>query len=193
MKILLLYTFLLCVIDNMLRMRYKALWLRIYNFLKKKSPVCDKNFLDFLDWVESTMNLLKNTVQICNSLFGGSICWIISFTTFHILNYTYNLLYNSSLYNSSHVIFYDVYFSLEFCKSRQASVFYSDVSFFQLVTSVLLLLCHSVTREAERIVSLCYGVKWRFEHVSKAEEEKFYQFGNFVFHCVTLFRAAIFF
>jgi hypothetical protein len=72
-------------------------------------------------------------------------------------------------------------------------VFYSDVSFFQLVTSVLLLLCHSVTREAERIVSLCYGVKWRFEHVSKAEEEKFYQFGNFVFHSVTLFRAAIFF
>jgi hypothetical protein len=109
MKILLLYTFLLCVIANMLRMRYKSLWLRICNFLKKKSPVCDKNFLDFLDWVESTMNLLKNSVQICNSLFGGSICWIISFRTFHILNYTYNLLYNSSLNNSNHVIFFTMY------------------------------------------------------------------------------------
>jgi hypothetical protein len=58
---------------------------------------------------------------------------------------------------------------------------------------VLLLFCHSVTREAERIVSLCYGVKWRFEHVSKAEEEKFYQFGNLVFQSVPAFRAANFF
>jgi hypothetical protein len=107
--ILLLYTFLLCVIANMIRMRYKGLRLRICSFLKKKSPVCDKNFLDFLDWVESTMNLLKNTVQIYNSLFGGSIFWIISFTTFHILNYTYNLLYNSSLYNLSHVIFFTMF------------------------------------------------------------------------------------
>ncbi|KAJ3622090.1 hypothetical protein MTP99_002619 [Tenebrio molitor] len=123
-----LYRFLLCVMANMLRMRCKGLRLRICNFLKEKSPVCDKNFLDFLDWVESAMNLLKNTVQIYNRLFGGSIFWIISFRTFHILNYTYNLLYNSFLYNLSH-----------------------------LVTSVLPLFCHSVTREAERIVSLCYG------------------------------------
>jgi hypothetical protein len=72
-------------------------------------------------------------------------------------------------------------------------VFYSDVSFFQLITSVLLLLCHSVTREAERIVSLCYGVKWRFEHVSKIEEEKFCQFGNLVARSVPTFRAAKFF
>jgi hypothetical protein len=107
--ILLLYTFLLCVIANMIRIRYKGLRLRICSFLKKKSPVCDKNFLDFLDWVESTMNLLKNTVQIYNSLFGGSIFWIISFTTFHILNYTYNLLYNSSLYNLSHLIFFTMF------------------------------------------------------------------------------------
>jgi hypothetical protein len=106
-------TFLLCVMANMLRMRYKGLRLRICNFLKKKSSVCDKNFLDFLDWVESAMNLPKNTVQIYNRLFGGSIFWIISFRTFHILNYTYNLLYHSFLYNFSHVIFfYDVYFSL---------------------------------------------------------------------------------
>jgi hypothetical protein len=72
-------------------------------------------------------------------------------------------------------------------------VFYFDVSFFQVVTSVLLLLCHSVTREAERIVSLCYGVKWRFEHISKIEEEKFCQFGNLVARSVPTFRAANFF
>jgi hypothetical protein len=143
-------------------MRYKGLRFRFCSFLKKKSPVYDKNFLDFLDWVESAMSLLKNTVQIYNSLFGGSIFWIISFTTFHILNYTYNLLYNSFLSNLSHVnFFYDVCFSLKFCKSRQASVFYFGVSFFQLVISVLLLLCHSMTREAEKIVSLCYVVKWK--------------------------------
>jgi hypothetical protein len=71
--ILLLHTFLLCVIVNMIRMRYKGLRLRICSFVKKKSSVCDKNFLDFLDWVESAMNLLKNTIQIYNSLFGGSI------------------------------------------------------------------------------------------------------------------------
>jgi uncharacterized membrane protein len=107
--ILLLYTFLLCVIANMIRMRYKGLRLRFCSFLKKKSPVYDKNFLDFLDWVESAMSLLKNTVQIYNSLFGGSIFWIISFTTFHILNYTYNLLYNSFLSNLSHVIFFTMF------------------------------------------------------------------------------------
>jgi hypothetical protein len=106
--ILLLHTFLLCVIANMIRMRYKGLGLRICSFLKKKSPVCDRNFLDFLDGVESTMNLLKNTVQIYNSLFGGSIFWINSFTTLHILNYTYILLYSSSLNNLSHVILFSM-------------------------------------------------------------------------------------
>jgi hypothetical protein len=89
--------------------------------------------------------------------------------------------------------FYDVCFSVEFCKSRQASLFYFGVSFFQLVISVLLLLCHSMTREAEKIVSLCYVVKWKFEHVSKIEEEKFYQFGNSVSQSVPTFRAANFF
>jgi hypothetical protein len=77
---------------------------------------------------------------------------------------------------SNNRLYIYIFFSLEFCKSRQASI----VSFFQLITSVLLLFCHSVTREAERIASLCYGVKWRFEDVSKIEEEKFCQFGNLV-------------
>jgi hypothetical protein len=81
---------------------------------------------------------------------------------------------------------------MKFCKSLQASLYFLTF-FFQLVSSVLLLLCHSVTREAETIVSLCYGVKWRFEHVSKNEEEKFYQFGNLVVQSVPTFRAANFF
>jgi hypothetical protein len=107
--VLLLNTFLLDVIANMIRMRYKGLRLSICSFLKK-SPVCDKNFLVFLDLVESAINLLKNTstIQIYNSLFGGTIFWIISFTTFHILNYTYNLLYNSSIHNSGHVILFSM-------------------------------------------------------------------------------------
>jgi hypothetical protein len=50
-----------------------------------------------------------------------------------------------------------------------------------------------MTREAEKIVSLCYVVKWKFEHVSKIEEEKFYQFGNSVSQSVPTFRAANFF
>nr|XP_015835102.1 PREDICTED: uncharacterized protein LOC103312576 isoform X2 [Tribolium castaneum] len=164
--------FLLCVVTNMILLRYKGfkatLRTQTHTHLNKNS------LLNLISKVEKTMYSLKKIVDLYNTMFGWTLFLIISLTTIQILNYI------------DFIIFYT---QVEAGSVQIVLLSLAIITWVFLGALVLILLCSFVEQEAEEIVSLSYDIRLSLTgNVYKMQE-----FTNFVIKNLPKFTAANFF
>lgn len=85
------YIFLLCTVLQVILNRYKGIYLIIYKEFNQK-PINFALFTNSIQKSEFYINLMKESVDIFNDIFGWPITLIISYATLQILNYLDDIL-----------------------------------------------------------------------------------------------------
>jgi gustatory receptor len=107
------YTFLLCVLCNMLLARYKGLKSLLETYMQQNSQLTKvyrsaEIPLNLIKKTEYTMCLLKKSVDTYNEMFGWPMFLIISYTAIEILNTIDDAIFHSDVLPLIHMIFFSV-------------------------------------------------------------------------------------
>ncbi|CAH1380335.1 unnamed protein product, partial [Tenebrio molitor] len=127
--------------------------------------------------VEHSFCLLRKTVAVFNDMFGWPFALIISHTSLELLD-----IIDSTIYPER-----DIDFALLITGNLLR------VSWNFIGTTVLIVMCDSVTQEAAKMVTLTYDLRWYLHGTTPDEKQEVYEFTNLVLEHLPQFTAANFF
>ncbi|KAJ3620393.1 hypothetical protein MTP99_004345 [Tenebrio molitor] len=168
----------LSLILNLVLMQYRHLNHILQEQVSLAKPVTN-NLSKLLSEIESSLFFLKDTVDLINDIFGWPLALIISYTTVYILN-NLDFVFQGSLNPDDKIAF-----------KILADTILVLITFSG--TSVVIITCDLILREAETMLTKSYVLRRHTEMLSPKEKEKLIQFSDVIQQNFPRFSAARFF
>ncbi|KAJ3617912.1 hypothetical protein MTP99_006995 [Tenebrio molitor] len=155
-----LQKFILYVILNMIADKYHSLCQQLRSLMDKSNT---QQIVAVLRGMKYFIEVLKDTVNIFNGIFGWPITLILTFTILHLLNYLD--------YSFITIVNLDKMFII----NSNIFDFVSDVT-----TVYLIFLCDDVVKQAEDLLEISRNLRWNLNNLTHEEERDLYRFTDFI-------------